>query len=132
MVADKQWWGNKVFEMLRKDLFSSPAQAGRIPSDGFFSVSLVPVLMVVADISKKCRERCLDYIEAQLILIDQSVQSAIKRQRSEDKVTTQQLRAWAQAYRALRQSLTSNLHEKAAGKGRLADPARAEAWLTGT
>jgi hypothetical protein len=88
--------------------------------------------MVISDISKVCCERCLDYIDAQLLLIDEFVQRAIKRQKSEDKPTTQQLRAWANAYRALRQSLVSNPHEKAAGKGRLADLARAEAWLAGT
>jgi Fe-S-cluster containining protein len=131
MVADKQWWGKGVFEMLRKDLFASPFESVRLPLDGFFSLSLVPVLMVLADISMSCRERCVEYIDAQLALIDQLVQKAIKRQRSEDKATTQQLRAWANAYRALRKSLASNPLGMAAGLVYQRDQSSAEAWLMG-
>jgi len=127
IAADKLWWGNAVFDMLRNDLFASPAESARIPFDGYLFLSLVPVLAVVADISEACRRRCIEYVEAQLALIERMVKQAILRQNAQDKQTTQQLRAWITAYQALRKSLS-------AGHASMRDPRRqaeGEAWLSG-
>lgn len=107
LAADKRWWGNAVFQMLRPELLSSPAMSAKIPADGFFSISFAPVLVVLANVSEPCRRRCLEYVEAQLALIEAKVQQALVRKLSQDKPVTQELRAWARTYRGLRETLQS-------------------------
>jgi uncharacterized protein len=107
LAADKRWWGNAVFQMLRLELFSSPAVSAKIPVDGFFSISFAPVLLVLANISEPCRRRCLEYIEAQLALIEVKVQHALVRKLTQDKPVTQELRAWARTYRRVKDNLES-------------------------
>ena len=51
-----------MFEMLRADLFASPELLERVPRDGFMTLSLVPVLMVLA---RDSRTRCVQYLNAQ-------------------------------------------------------------------
>lgn len=105
LSADKRFWGDRVFEMLKKELFSSPAAIAKLPAGGFLSLSLVPALLVLAAVSDACRERCLEYIDAQLTLIQRRVEQALLRGRREDRSTTDQLRAWSKAYQALAKPL---------------------------
>lgn len=122
LAADKAWWGNAVFAALRRELFDSPAALARVPFDGFFEVSLVPVLATVAGRSDHARRRCLSYLEAQLQLIDDTVKRAVARRSADDKPTSRQLRAWGQSYRVLRNTL-------AAGNSAAPDDPDLRAWL---
>lgn len=108
LEAEKKWWGNAVFAALRKELFDSPSARASIPFDGFFYVSLVPVLLEIARRSGYGREGCLAYLDAQLKLIDGTVKSAIARRREIDKPVTHQLRAWAKSYLALQKVLSTS------------------------
>jgi Fe-S-cluster containining protein len=68
LVLEKRFWGAGVFRLLEPDLFARPDALAKIPADGFMSLSLAPVLMVLAETSLRCRERCLEYLDAQLVL----------------------------------------------------------------
>jgi len=129
LAADKRFWGNGVFEMLRKDLFSSAAATARIPVDGFFSISLVPALVVLAGVSEPCRARCLEYLDAQLALIERTIQHALLRDRREDRSATDQLHAWAKAYHALANALGSACGQYHTASGGERWSTEVEAWL---
>jgi uncharacterized protein len=126
LVADRHWWGDAVFRMLQKELFADPAEVNRIPFDGFLTIASAPVLMVLADVSERCRERCIEYLDAQAILIEEKIRQALDRKHSADRPITQQLRAFAQSGQALRRALRDTL---AVGASRSANAAEIEAWL---
>ena len=102
LQLEKHGWGNAVFSLLWKDLFSDPAEAARIPVEGFFSLSIVPVLLVLAGVSEQCRDRCLRYLDSQVVLIDEKVRLAIARKSALDKPITRQFRSFKEAYLKLR------------------------------
>jgi hypothetical protein len=97
LAADKQRWGNAVFDILKKDLLATPARE-RIPESGYVSLPLVPVLAVLANESNAMRQRCIAFIDAQLALIESAMSLALQRKRQEDRPFTAQLRAFSQAY----------------------------------
>jgi len=68
LALEKRFWGTHVFRLLEPGLFSQPAELAKIPPDGFMSLSIAPVLMVVAEASTRCRARCVEYLDAQLAL----------------------------------------------------------------
>jgi len=68
LVLEKRFWGTAVFRLLQSELFANPTALAKIPPDGFMSLSLAPVIMVVAEASARCRARCLEYLDAQLVL----------------------------------------------------------------
>jgi hypothetical protein len=53
---------------VRPELFDQPERVGRLPSGGFFSISLAPALAVVAAVSPRCRARCISFLNAQIEL----------------------------------------------------------------
>jgi Fe-S-cluster containining protein len=95
LVQEKARWGRAVFGMLEREL----AGAARMPDGGGYLVlPLVPVLAVLAAESPAMRAACVDYVDAQLALIETSVAAALARKRPEDKPVTAQLRSFAGAY----------------------------------
>ncbi len=48
LALERRTWGDAVFELLRADLFDAPAALERLPRDGFMTLSIVPVLMILA------------------------------------------------------------------------------------
>lgn len=98
LEIERDVWGRAVFQSLRKELFDSPAALARIPSGGFITISIVPALLAVAGFSSHCRQLCLDYIDSQLVLIEQSIARALLRRRLDDRPVTQELRGFAAAY----------------------------------
>jgi hypothetical protein len=68
LVLEKRFWGTAVFRLFESELFLNPAALAKIPAGGFLSLSLAPVIMVVAEASARCRARCLEYLDAQLVL----------------------------------------------------------------
>lgn len=72
---EKQWWGNAVFALLKNERFVNPIEIAKIPMDnGLLLLSIIPVLMVLAGVSDKCRARCLQYIDSQINLIDSKIE----------------------------------------------------------
>jgi hypothetical protein len=68
LAREKRFWGTSVFRLLEPDLLSKAAELAKIPADGFMSLSIVPVLMVVAEASARCWARYIEYLDAQLAL----------------------------------------------------------------
>ena len=66
LELDRRFWGDAVFRQLPSELLESSL----VPTDGFLSISIVPVLRVVARLSEGCRQRCLAYLDAQAVAID--------------------------------------------------------------
>ncbi|MCW3478878.1 hypothetical protein OL229_04755 [Neisseriaceae bacterium JH1-16] len=126
LEADRHYWGNDVYRLLYEELFASPERLARLPLDGVLTIAPVPLLLVLAGVSGRCQQRCLGFVDAQLRLIEQELTAALARKRVEDKPVTQQLRGFAHAYAALRDTLC---HPPARYN---ADPTRAAAiehWL---
>lgn len=105
---EKQWWGEAVFAMLRKEGFCRPAAAAKIPIDnGLISLSILPVLMVLAQVSEKCNARCLQYVDSQIDLIDSKISKAISRKAAVDKQVTNKFRSFRDSYLMFRPRLIS-------------------------
>jgi uncharacterized protein len=126
LAADKHWWGNAVFRLLQKDLFGDPVAVSRIPFDGFLTIAPAPVLMVLAEVSERCRARCIEFLDAQVALIEDKIRQALVRKQSADRPITGQLRAFAQSSIALGRALRD---APALGASRSANAAEIEAWL---
>jgi hypothetical protein len=105
LTDEKRWWGEAVFSMLQKDLFANPPALARIPLGGFLTMAIAPVLMVLATVSPRCRQRCIEYIDAQIDLIQNTLRSAVARKRLADYAGTEQLRAFLRTSSALRTGL---------------------------
>ncbi len=108
LCLEKQWWGNAVFKLLQHEVFCNPAEVAKIPMDnGLLSFSIIPVLMVLAEVSERCNARCLQYVDSQINLIDKKVNLAISRKSVADKQTTKEFRSFKDKYLKLRQLLVA-------------------------
>jgi len=105
LMAEKQYWGEAVFDLLRPALLADSQQLEKIPYDGFFSLSIIPLLTVMVNVSDNCQRRILQYVDSQIALIDLKIKLAIQRKNPSDKPTTQTLRNFKDAYLVFRTSL---------------------------
>jgi len=105
---EKQLWGNVVFQALRKELLYNPAQAATIPSENnALLMSIIPVLQVLAGISERTRNRCLRYVDNQIVLLDDKISQAISRKSAADKQTTREFRSFKEHYLKFRLQLAA-------------------------
>ena len=109
LVDDKRWWGTDVFRILEKDLFSQESARARIPVDGFVVLAIAPVLVVLASVSARCRMRCIEYVDAQLALIDRTLGLLDGPERM-NEATRRQLHVFARTHGALRAGLANGVH----------------------
>jgi Fe-S-cluster containining protein len=96
LVQEKERWGRAVFGMLDQEL--AQGQAPRLRDDASLVLPLAPVLAVLAAESEAMRGRCVEYIDAQVALIEAAVHGALARKRLDDRAVTAQLRRFARAY----------------------------------
>ncbi len=101
LSEEKARWGNAVFGLLSAELFSNPVALARVPVQGFLVMAIAPVLLVVAASSPGDRRRCLEYIDAQVALIDGKLRAA----GAPRGAAGAQLQAFARTHRALRTGL---------------------------
>jgi hypothetical protein len=121
LAEDRRFWGKAVFELLRPELFDHPERVARLPTDGFFSLSLAPALAVIASASPLCRKRCVAYLNAQIELTAEALGDGSKASPG----AKQELTALLRASVALRTSL-----QKAHGVvTAVPEAAAVEAWL---
>jgi hypothetical protein len=113
LIDEKRWWGDEVFGVLRNELFANPAALARVPVGGFAVLAIAPVLVVLSAVSPRCRQRCLEYLDAQIALIDDRIGRAVAEKRLADRPGTAQLRAFARANVVLKAAL-----EKASPRAR--------------
>jgi hypothetical protein len=74
LANEQLFWGRTVAPLLRAELLSQRSGAGQ--AGGFLTLSIAPVLMVLADASTRCRERCMAYLAAQAILCERTLKDA--------------------------------------------------------
>jgi len=101
LAEDRRRFGRAVFELLRQDLFDHPERVGRLPSRGFFSLSLAPALAVIASVSPRCRERTVSFLSAQIKLTAARLGAGT----SASAETQREVAALRRASEALRSSL---------------------------
>jgi Fe-S-cluster containining protein len=68
LADERRYWGEAVFASLQRQLVD-PVALARIPSEGFVSIPPAPLLLVLAAVSERCRQRVLRFVQAQLGLI---------------------------------------------------------------
>ena len=103
LAFERRSWGDAVFQLLHTDLFASPEALERLPPDGFMTLSLVPVLMVVARDSA-ARARCLQYLAAQGTLAERLLGQARQAGQGE-RASVRQLAAFARSNAAFSRQL---------------------------
>jgi Fe-S-cluster containining protein len=101
LAEEKARWGRAVFAMLSEELFASAEGLARVPVQGFLVMAIAPVLLVLASASAADRGRCLEYVDAQIALIDRQLGVPSPR----DARGLAQLAAFARTHRALRAGL---------------------------
>jgi len=127
LADEKRRWGDAVFGMLRAELFASPSALSRVPVSGFLVMAIAPVLMVLAAVSPRCRLRCIEYIDAQIVLIEERLRLAVVARRPGHAAGIAQLQAFARTNRALRAALE---HAPPRASARTAaDGRETEAWM---
>jgi hypothetical protein len=124
LLADKRLWGDAVFEVLRGDLFDDAEALSRLPASGSLVMSIAPVLMVIAGASPRGRGRCLDYLDAQVELIEGSIHRGAGGGPAAAPSSRAQLEAFLRTSEALRGALRRA--PPRAPSGRAKD---VEAWM---
>ena len=120
LELDRRFWGEAVFRLLPGELLESSL----VPVDGFLSISIVPVLMVVARISDGCRQRCLGYLDAQVRAID----TALGRLPVHAAQAQRQLSGFAENATTFRKTLLDTASD-ANGASSERDTRAIEGWL---
>jgi hypothetical protein len=99
LALERRTWGDAVFKLLQAELFASPAALERVPANGFMTLSIVPVLMMLARESA-ARARCLQYLTAQASLAERLLERA-RRAGQGERASVRQLAAFARSNAAL-------------------------------
>jgi hypothetical protein len=86
------YWIRAVTRAFGPELLDHPARVREIPEDGMLTVSLVPVLSVLAETSRSCRERIRGFVLTQNDLMRELIAGAIARRNAADRADTALLR----------------------------------------
>jgi hypothetical protein len=70
---DRAHWGDRVFQLLRPELFDHPDRIRGLPEQGYVCLSLAPALSVISSFSNVLTRRVVEYLNAQIELIALSV-----------------------------------------------------------
>jgi hypothetical protein len=108
LAADKRFWGAAVHAQIVEQLFAKQGGADRVPAKDFLVIPLTPVLQWLALVSKRCHERCLEYLDAQMLLCETSAQKCAGRKQSSLEASLARLRGFARANHVLRNVLLSS------------------------
>ena len=127
LAADKRCWGNAIFAELAAHFLAEAGSAERIPTEGFLVIPLTPVLELLAGISARCRQRCLEYLDAQIVLCETTAQACLLRKQPSVGASLVRLRGFARSYHVLRSALLARQPEPVASPGLAGSDV--EAWL---
>lgn len=97
----------------------------QLPPGAHLTIPVVPALLAIARISSRCRAASIEVLDGQQRLITSMVEAALARRLPEDRATTRELRAHAEACGKARRELT----QPAASAAPCRDLAAVEAWL---
>lgn len=126
LMFERAVWRDAVFASLADGGPGVSHALARLAPGGYLTVSIVPVLLAVAQVSAHCRALCIDFIDAQLTLIGANVEAALARRQAADRPATHELRGFAQALGRARQALAAMPAPTAATRD---DAPRIDAWL---
>ncbi|QVN19987.1 YkgJ family cysteine cluster protein [Burkholderia pyrrocinia] len=126
LAFERAVWRDAVFASLIGGGQDVRHALTRLAPGGYLTVSIVPVLLAVAQVSAHCRALCIDFIDAQLALIGANVEAALARRRVDDRPATRELRGFAQALERARHALAA-MPARAAGTHE--DASHIDAWL---
>jgi len=104
LAEERNAWGDRVFQQLCSDLFSSAAALERLPSRGFMTLSIAPVLIALLEQSSLSRARCIGYLDAQARLAERLLRGALEDGQGE-RGTVRQLSAFVRTNARLRLQL---------------------------
>jgi hypothetical protein len=126
LAADKRFWGVGIHGQMVEQLMGDGG-VDRVPSRDFLVMPLTPVLQWLARVSKRCHERCLEYLDAQLVLCEASAQKCLARKQSTLEASLARLRGFSRANSVLRHVLlfSRQEHEPTAMASEI------EEWLEG-
>jgi len=129
LAADKRFWGTIIHAQIVEQLFGEQGDARRVPTQDFLVIPLTPVLEWLAQVSQRCRERCLEYLDAQLVLCETAAHRFVARKQSSQGTSLARLRGFARADHVLRNVLLSSPFEpKALPRARVDE---IEEWMEG-
>jgi hypothetical protein len=124
LAADKRFWGAAIHGQVAEQLLAEGG-ADRVPAHDLVVLPLTPVLAWLAQVSKRCHERCLEYLDAQMVLCEASAQKCVARKQSSLEASLGRLRGFARANQALRRALLAARPDSK--RGAMAD--EVEAWM---
>lgn len=127
LAADKRFWGAAIGAHIVDQLRGEQGGVASVPAQDFLVMPLTPVLQWLAQVSERCRERCLEYLDAQLVLCEKSAQRCVARKQSSREPSLARLRAFARASHVLRTILLSSRPDS----GRSATADEIEEWMNG-
>jgi hypothetical protein len=90
---DRAYWGDRVFQMLGRELFEHPARGLRLPEQGSLCMSLAPALSVISSLSNALTRRVLEYLNAQIELVALTVGAPVKEPTQAQRELAGMLRA---------------------------------------
>jgi hypothetical protein len=93
LQCDRTYWGDRVFQMLRRDLFDHPERVRGLPEQGFLCLSLAPALSVISAISNPLSRRVVEYLSAQIELIALTLGAPVKEPTQAQRELAGMLRA---------------------------------------
>ncbi|WP_175869849.1 YkgJ family cysteine cluster protein [Burkholderia sp. BCC0397] len=126
LVFERAVWRDAVFASLADGGPGVSHTLSRLAPGGYLTVSIVPVLLAVAQVSAHCRALCIDFIDTQLALIGTNIEAALVRRHADDRPATHELRGFAQALERARRALAATPAPAAVTRD---DASRIEAWL---
>ncbi|KVH54519.1 flagellin N-methylase [Burkholderia sp. MSMB1072] len=126
LVFERAVWRDAVFASLADGGPGVSDALSRLAPGGYLTVSIVPALLAVAQVSAHCRALCIDFVDAQLTLIGANIEAALARRHADDRPATRELRGFAQALERARRALAATPASAAATRD---DASRIEAWL---
>jgi Fe-S-cluster containining protein len=104
LEEERSAWGDRVFQQLRGNLFSTPSALERLPRAGFMTLSIAPVLIALLERGKLSRARCWAYLDAQARVAESLLAEAQAAGQAE-RDTVRQLIAFAGTNARLRVQL---------------------------
>ena len=79
LAEERIRWGQRVFQALLPELGAGGSALEKLPRQGFITLSLAPVLLVLAEASDRSRTRCVAYLAAQAALAEGMLATARAR-----------------------------------------------------
>ncbi len=90
---DRAHWGDRVFQMLRGELFDHPDRVLKLPEQGTLCLSLAPALSVLSCVSNALTRRVVEYLNAQIELIALTLGGPVKEPTQAQRELAGMLRA---------------------------------------